>query len=319
MKILITGGAGYIGSVIVEHFVKKHTIVILDDLSTNKKRIVNKNATLINGSILNERLLNKIFARYQFNLVIHLAAKTVVSESMKKPNKYYQHNVIGTKNILKYMKKYGCEKIIFSSSAAVYGNSKQNFIQEKTPKKPCNPYGKTKLLAEKLIEQAGINYVILRFFNVSGASNSLKFGMMKKTPTLLIPAINRLISENKKPIIYGNQYDTKDGTCVRDYVHIEDIVSACILSVSLLKKNDSGIYNLGSGKGYSVLEITKLACKINNVKFEYSLKNNRPGDPSTLIASIEKARKELHWKPKYSISQMIKSDYLFLKQIKCDH
>jgi UDP-glucose 4-epimerase len=293
MKVLITGGAGYIGSVITEQFVKQHSVVVLDDLSTGKSELINKKAIFLKGSILNKTILNSIFKKNKFDLVIHLAAKTVVPESVSKPKFYYEQNVIGTKNILAFMKKYKCKNLIFSSSAAVYGEPKRNPIKEEAIKKPCNPYGKTKLQAEQLIKKAKINYFILRFFNVAGASNSLKYGMMKDKPTLLIPVINKLISERQKPIIYGNKYDTKDGTCVRDYVHVQDLALACLLTLPLLKKNKSGIYNLGSGKGYSVLEIVKLACKVNKVKFNYVLKPNRLGDPSTLITSIAKAMKEL--------------------------
>ena len=319
MKVLITGGAGYIGSIITERFVKKHSVVVLDDLSTGKKQLLNPKAIFVKGSILNKNLLDKIFAKYQFDLVIHLAAKTVVPESVAKPKLYYQHNVVGTKNILSIMKKYQCNKLIFSSSAAIYGQPKVDLIKEETLKKPCNPYGKTKLQAETLIRQANVNYAILRFFNVAGASNSLKYGMMKEKPTLLISAVNKIISEGHKPIIYGNQYKTKDGTCIRDYVHVEDLAKACELTLPLLIKNKSKIYNLGSGKGYSVLEIIKLACKINKVKLAYTFKPNRPGDPSILITSINKVFNELRWKPKYSILDMIKTDYLFRKKIKYGH
>jgi UDP-glucose 4-epimerase len=293
MNVLITGGAGYIGSVITEQFVKKHNVVILDDLSTGKLSLVNSKAIFINGSILNKSLLDKVFKKYHFDLVIHLAAKTVVPESVIKPKLYYQHNVVGTKNILLTMKKHSCKNIIFASSAAVYGEPRTNILKEDSIKKPCNPYGETKLQAELLIQKSNVNYFILRFFNVAGASQSLKYGMTKEKPTLLIPVVNKLISEHKKPIIYGNQYDTRDGTCIRDYVHVQDLATACLLTLPLLTKNKSGIYNLGSGKGYSVLEIVKLACIINKVKFQYILKPNRSGDPSTLITSINEAKKGL--------------------------
>jgi UDP-glucose 4-epimerase len=294
MRVLITGGAGYIGSVITEQFVKHHTVVILDDLSTGKKSLINKAATFIKGSILNQTLLNKLFKKYQFHLVIHCAAKTVVSESVSKPNLYYRHNVIGTKNLLKSMKQNKCNKLIFASSAAVYGELQKNAIKEDAIKKPCNPYGKTKLQAEKLIIDSGVDHFIFRFFNVAGASQSLKYGMLKEKPTLLISLVNKMISEQKVPIIYGDQYDTKDGTCIRDYVHVEDLARACLLALPLLRRHESGIYNLGSGKGYSVLSIVKLACQVNHVKFNYIVKPNRPGDPSILVASITKAIKALH-------------------------
>jgi UDP-glucose 4-epimerase len=294
MNILITGGAGYIGSVIAEHFVANHNVIILDDLSTGKKQLVNPQATFVKGSILNKKILESIFKKQHIDLVIHFAAKTVVPESVLKPDLYYQHNVIGTDNILKMMKKYGCKNLIFASSAAVYGEPKKVPVKENDFKNPCNPYGKTKLQAEQLILKAKVNYFILRFFNVAGASKTLQSGMLKTKPTLLIPVINKLISEKQKPIIYGNQYNTKDGTCMRDYVHVEDLATVCAKAVPLLLKNKSGIYNLGSGKGYSVLEVVKCACQINKVKFDYILKPNRLGDPAVLVTSISLAQKELH-------------------------
>jgi UDP-glucose 4-epimerase len=294
MQILITGGAGYIGSVIAERFVQqKHVIVILDDLSTGKRELINEAAIFVKGSILNKALLNQIFQQHKFDLVIHCAAKTVVSESVVKPKLYYQHNVVGTQNILDCMQKHGCNNLIFCSSAAVYGCAKENLISETSVKKPCNPYGQTKLQAERLIQKAKVNYFIFRFFNVAGASRSLKYGMMKKKLTLLIPSANQMISKGKTPTIYGNHYRTKDGTCIRDYVHVEDLATACLLVLPQLKKNQSGIYNLGSGKGYSVLEIIKLVCQINNVEFKYVVKPNRHGDPPILVTAINKAMQEL--------------------------
>jgi UDP-glucose 4-epimerase len=293
MNILVTGGAGYIGSILVEHFVKKHSVVILDDLSTGKKELINPKATFIHESILNKKQLFKIFSQYKFDLVIHLAAKTVVSESVKKPKLYHQHNVMGTENILLAMQKTNVKKLIFSSSAAVYGMPSKKIIDENINKKPCNPYGISKLKAEEIIKTSNVNYAILRFFNVAGTSKSLKFGMIKDKPTLLIPATNNLILHNQKPVIYGNTYQTKDGTCIRDYVHVEDLIVACEKIIPRLLKNQSGIYNLGSGKGYSVLEIIQLACKINQAKFIYEIKPKRLGDPDILIASIKLAKKQL--------------------------
>jgi UDP-glucose 4-epimerase len=293
MAILITGGAGYIGSVVAESLTKNNTVVILDDLSTGKKQLVNSNAIFVNGSILNKKLLNNIFSKYQFDIVIHLAAKTVVPESVLKPKLYMHVNVDGTKNILSCMHKYGCEKIIFSSSAAVYGEPKSIPIKESAPKKPCNPYGTSKLQAEHLILNSHLKYCILRFFNVAGASHSLKYGMTKDKPTLLVAAVNKMLISGKRPIIFGNQYKTKDGTCIRDYIHVEDLSTACQLCIKYLKKHSTGIFNLGSNKGHSVLEVIKLACNINKVPLQYDIKPNRLGDPSVLLASSQLAKFQL--------------------------
>ncbi|MDR3329748.1 MAG: UDP-glucose 4-epimerase GalE [Mycoplasmataceae bacterium] len=311
MVILITGGAGYIGSVIVESFVDTHKVVVLDNLSTGKEQLINPKATFIKGSILNKKILDKLFAQYKFDLVIHLAAKAVVPESVLKPKLYMNVNVNGTNNILKSMYKYRCNKIIFASSAAVYGKQKQIPITETALKRPCNPYGTSKLKAEQLIINSHFKYCILRFFNAAGASKSLKYGMMKDHPTLLITAVNKTLINGKPPIIFGNKYKTKDGTCVRDYVHVEDLMLACKLCIKYLQTHSSGIFNLGSGKGDSVLEVVKLACEINKKALIYDVKPNRLGDPSTLLASIVLANTILKWRPKYGLKDMIKTDYQF--------
>jgi UDP-glucose 4-epimerase len=293
MVILITGGAGYIGSVVTESLAKNNTVVILDDLSTGKKQLVNSNAAFVNGSILDKKLLSNIFSKYRFDIVIHLAAKTVVPESVLKPKIYMRVNVDGTSNILACMRKYGCGKIIFSSSAAVYGEPKSIPIKESALKKPCNPYGASKLQAEHLIINNHLKYCILRFFNVAGASHSLKYGMMKDKPTLLVAAVNKMLISGKHPIVFGNKYKTKDGTCVRDYIHVEDLSLACKLCIKYLQKHSTGIFNLGSNTGNSVLEVVKLACEINGVALQYDIKPNRPGDPSILLASSKLAKSKL--------------------------
>jgi UDP-glucose 4-epimerase len=292
MNILITGGAGYIGSIITNYFCQKHNVIVLDDLSEGHKHAVNPLAKFIRGSITNRNVLDKIFKANHFDVVIHLAAKVVVSESVLKPSLYKKVNTTGTINILNVMKKYHCKNIIFASSAAVYGRTKCNIISEDTPQKPCNPYGLSKLNAEKKIIYSGLNYYILRFFNVSGASSNHKYGYQRSKPTLLIPSINQRLMKNQKPIIFGTNYSTKDGSCIRDYISVNDIINMISLCLDKIRKNKqkSNIFNLGSSKPYSVIEVIKQTFKIHKKQCVYDEQPSRLGDPPVLFANINKAK-----------------------------
>jgi UDP-glucose 4-epimerase len=297
MKILVTGGAGYIGSVTVNRLIKKHQIVVIDDLSDGFKELVHPKAKFIKCDFLNKAKLNNIFKSNKFDLVIHFGAKVVVPESVAEPTEYFENNVMGTLNIINAMRKYHVKNIIFASTAAVYGNPKHIPVKENDIKNPCNPYGQSKVADEFIITSAheayDINYHIFRFFNVGGASDDGRYGMMKPNPTLLIPSINRAIIANKKLSIFGNTYKTKDGTCLRDYIHVEDLAHACELAIPRLCKNLSDIYNLGSNKGYTVLDVVKSAYKLRHLKTTYVLKPKRLGDPDALLTSINHARIEL--------------------------
>lgn len=318
MTILNIGGAGFIGSVATETFIKNgHKVIVLDDLSTGFKKLVHPKATFIKGSMLNYNLLDKIFKKCKIDVVALYAAKIVVPESVAHPNDYYLTNVGGLATILKAMNTNNVKNIIFASSAAVYGVCKKVPIDEKSPTEPCNPYGASKLMCERLLIDAkkahGINFIAYRFFNVAGASDSGKYGMMKKNPSLLIPAINDCVLQNKKVSIFGDKYKTKDGTCLRDYIHVVDLANAALLALKRLKSNKSGIYCLGSNCGYTVLEVVKTVKKIIDKNLQYEIKPNRPGDPDALLTSNKKALKELGWKVKYTLKDMIKSDYKFRK------
>lgn len=319
MNILVTGGAGYIGSVVVEQLVKQHNVVIYDNLSTGNTKLINPEAKFIKGDILDLKKLTKTLKKYKIELVVHLAAKTVVSESTYIPLEYYQTNTIGTFNVLAAMKEANCKNIIFSSSAAVYGNVSKMPILEDTTKNPCNPYGTSKLYAEELIKSAkkehNFNYAIYRFFNVAGASESLRYGMIRDKLTLLIPCINQSLLQNKKFTIFGNKYKTKDHTALRDYVHVLDLAKAIIQGIDLLNQNKSCIVNLGSGKGYTVKNVYDTSIKILKMKSNFVYKPNRPGDPDALITSNKLALKILNWKPSYKLEDMIKSDFDFRKSI----
>jgi UDP-glucose 4-epimerase len=290
MNILVTGGAGYIGSVICEYLSKEHNVVAFDSLSAGFKTLLKEPTIFVKGDILNKNALIKTFKTYHFDLVIHLAAKVVVSESVLKPDEYYQHNVEGTKTLIQVMHQFGVSNIIFASSAAVYGNPKQTPINENAPKIPINPYGKSKLAAEAIILHSHLRYVILRFFNVAGASKSLMCGMLKSNPTLLIPAVNHQILSGLVPIVYGDNYHTPDGTCIRDYVHVVDLAIACKRAIKLLACNRYGIFNLGSGKGYSVLNVIRCACKLNKVEYKHQVQPRRNGDPAILLTDNQAAK-----------------------------
>lgn len=298
MTILNIGGAGFIGSVATESFIKNgHKVIILDDLSTGFKKLVHPKATFIKGSMLDYKLLDKIFKQHKIDVVVLYAAKIVVPESVAKPNDYYLTNVGGTATVLKAMENNNVKNIIFASSAAVYGVCKKVPVDENSPTNPCNPYGASKLMCERLLIDAnkafGINFIAFRFFNVAGASDSGLYGMMKQKPSLLIPAINDCVLKHKAVSIFGNKYKTKDGTCLRDYVHVVDLANAALLGLKELKKGKSGIYCLGSNSGYTVLEVVKTVKKLIDNKLEYSFKPNRAGDPDKLITSNKKALKHL--------------------------
>jgi UDP-glucose 4-epimerase len=199
---------------------------------------------------------------------------------------YHRNNVTGTKNIMHVMKKYHCNNIIFASSAAVYGDVSKIPINESDPLKPCNPYGLSKMKDEHIIQNANIKYFIFRLFNVSGASDSHLHGIDNENPQSLIAAVNKKIMNNQTPVIYGDKYKTNDGTCFRDYIHVEDVVNAFMNIIKHIDTLPSGIFNLGSGQGYTVLDIIKLACELHGVPLSYEIKNNRGGDPSNLLADI---------------------------------
>ncbi len=318
MTILNIGGAGFIGSVATELFIEEgHKVIVLDDLSTGFKKLVHPKAKFVKGSMLDYKLLTKIFKEHKIDVVALYAAKIVVPESVEKPAEYYLTNVGGTATVLKAMCENNVKNIIFASSAAVYGDCKKIPVDESSPTTPCNPYGWSKLMCEQLLIDAnkayGINFISYRFFNVAGASQSGKYGMLKTKPSLLIPAINDCVLHHKTAFIFGNKYKTKDGTCLRDYIHVSDLANAALIGINQLKNNKSGIYCLSSNSGYTVLEVVKSVQKYIDKNLKYIFKPNRAGDPAKLIASNKNAIKQLGWKVKYSLKDMIVSDYKFRK------
>ena len=309
-NILVTGGAGYIGSHIVELLVKtKVNIIIVDNLITGHKKLINKKAIFINKDIKNKVALTKIINDYKINSIIHLAGSLNVSEAEKNKKKYYKNNVEGTLNLVKCCKNSNVTSIIFSSSCSIYGNVKGSVNEKKKPN-PQGYYALTKYKAEEIIKKFSkknnYKYSILRYFNVAGASLSGKIGEIETSHGHLIKNIS-IQSLKKKPVIsiYGNDYKTKDGTCVRDYIHVSDLANIHIKTLKYINKNSKSlILNCGYGKPYSVLDIANiLKKKNNNTKINY--KNRRPGDIAEVYSDTKKFDKILKLKPKYDNLEFI--------------
>jgi UDP-glucose 4-epimerase len=312
MNILITGGAGYIGSHIIEQLVNKNNIIILDNLKTGHKKLINKKATFIKGDVKNRKLLKIIIKRYNIQTIIHLAAYLNVNEAERNKFKYKINNVQGTQNLIFACKNTNVKNFIFSSSCSVYGNVKGS-VNERTKPNPQGYYAYTKYEGEKLIKKYAkkykFKYGIFRYFNVAGASNSGLIGEIEKSHGHLIKNI-AIQSLKKKPIIniFGNDYPTKDGTCVRDYIHVSDLADIHIKGLDYLENNKkSFILNCGYGRGYSVQEIVSIFKKIKkNITIQYQ--KRRPGDIAQVYSNTKKLNQLLQWKPKYNnMHKIIKS------------
>ncbi len=301
MNILVTGGAGYIGSVITEELVKDdHKVIVYDNLSKGHRDSIADGAEFIKGELSDTNNLVGILNRNEIEAVIHLAASSLVAESVKKPGEYYQNNVTAGLSLIDAMLTVGIKKIVFSSTAAVYGEPEKQPITETDPMNPTCPYGETKLVFENILkwyEKAyDLRYASLRYFNAAGASE--KYGEKHDPETHLIPLVLQAAAGEREFIeIYGTDYPTADGTCVRDYIHVQDLAKAHILSLDILDEK-SEIYNLGcGGEGYSVREVIEVAKNITQKDFEVRIGEKRDGDPAVLIASSDKIKKELGWKP----------------------
>jgi len=309
-NILVTGGAGYIGSHIVEQLIKnKEKVIIIDNLVTGYKRLINKKSKFIKADIRNKSKIIKIIKDYNINSIIHLAALLNVSEAENNKKKYFQNNIIGTKNLLEACKNSNVQNIIFSSSCSIYGNVKGSVSENRKPN-PQGYYAYTKYKSEELIKkfskQNKFNYGILRYFNVAGASPSGKIGEIEKSHGHLIKNLAIEYLKNKSKIkIFGNDYLTKDGTCIRDYIHVSDLADIHIKGLKYLKnKQKSFILNCGYGKGYSVQQIVNIFKKIKkNVEVKYQ--KRRPGDIAQVYANTKKFKKILIWRPKYNHIKLI--------------
>ncbi len=306
MTVLVCGGAGYIGSHTVRELLDwGYEVVVLDNLEKGHRKAVPSKVSLFVGDLRDKHDLEEVFSRCKIDAVIDFAAYSVVPESMSDPLKYYENNVYGTINLLKVMKKHGCRNIVFSSTAAAYGEPEKVPIEETDATVPTNAYGETKLSIEKMLKWVsraeGINYGILRYFNAAGAHESGEIGEDHMPETHLIPLVLRAAAGLSDGIkIFGDDYPTFDGTCIRDYIHVMDLANAHVLTLKHISDNNVNVtYNLGNGKGFSVRQIIETAEKVTGRKIKTDTAARRPGDPATLVASSERIIRELGWKPKY--------------------
>ncbi|WP_226581276.1 UDP-glucose 4-epimerase GalE [Halobacillus litoralis] len=307
MSVLVCGGAGYIGSHAVAQLLDRNEeVVVVDNLQKGHEEAVLEGAKVYNGDLRDEAFMDRVFEENEIQSVIHFAADSLVGESVEDPLKYYDNNVYGAVCLLKSMAKHEVKRIVFSSTAAVYGEPDQVPIQEDDRTFPTNPYGETKLAIEKMLkwaEQAhGIKHVVLRYFNVAGADPDGRIGEDHRPETHLIPIVLQVAQEKREKImIFGDDYPTEDGTCIRDYIHVNDLVDAHLLAIEKLKRDQqSGIYNLGNGQGFSVKQVIDTARRVTGHAIPAEVAPRRAGDPAQLVASSEKAMEELGWSPKYA-------------------
>ena len=313
--ILVCGGAGYIGSHAVRQLIDRgEEVIIVDNLETGHEDAIHPQAKFYKVDIRDEEALDKVFAENKIDEVIHFAANSLVGESMTNPLKYFNNNVHGTEILLKVMVAHDVKKIVFSSTAATYGEPKNIPILQSDETNPTNAYGETKLCMEKMMKWAdkahGVKYISLRYFNVAGAHESGEIGEDHNPETHLIPLILQVPLGKREFIsIFGDDYETHDGTCIRDYIHVTDLADAHILAVHKLREgSESNIYNLGSGNGFTVKEMIETARKVTGHEIPAKVCERRAGDPAKLVASSEKARRELGWVPKHeNVEDMISS------------
>lgn len=314
MAILVPGGAGYIGSHNVKNLLENgREVVVIDNLLTGHRQAVPNEVPFYKGDIRNPAALDKVFANHRIDSVLHFAASSLVAESMVKPLDYFNNNVQGMQSLLAAMVRHGVDKIVFSSSAAVYGEAEKMPIKEDAPLLPTNPYGESKLMMEKMMRWTalahGMRYAILRYFNVAGAWPGGEIGEDHRPESHLLPLILQTALGNRPHIaIYGEDYPTRDGTCIRDYLDVTDLADAHERALNHLEKGaESLVCNLGNGQGYSVREMIDAVRKVTGRDFTVKHETRRPGDPPMLIASSKKAHDELGWQPQKSLDDMIAS------------
>ena len=307
MSILVCGGAGYIGSHTVHQLVEKgEDVVIVDNLQTGHLGAVNKKAKFYKGDIREAEVLDRIFSENKIDAVVHFAANSLVGESMTNPLKYFNNNVYGMQVLLEAMVRHGIDKIVFSSTAATYGEPERIPIMEDDRTEPTNPYGQSKLIMEKMMKWVslanGIRYVSLRYFNAAGAIEDGSIGEDHSPETHLIPLILQVpLGKRDHITVFGEDYPTPDGTCLRDYIHVLDLADAHVLAIDYLRRGgESNIFNLGNGQGFSVKEMIEAAKEATGMDIKVEIGERRAGDPAQLIASSEKARKVLGWQPRFT-------------------
>ena len=305
MRILVTGGAGYIGSHVVKSLGEKgYDIVVVDNLSKGYKEAILYGKLEI-GDLSDKKFLNSIFQKYKPEAVIHFAAFIEVGESVNEPLKYYRNNTVNTLNLIEIMLENDVNKFIFSSTAAVYGNPEKVPIPETERIKPINPYGQSKAFVEQILKDTSnaknLNYVSLRYFNAAGADSSGLIGERHQPESHLIPLILKTAKGERESIkIFGTDYPTPDGTCIRDYIHVNDLSDVHILALEhLLNGGSSEVFNCGYGHGYSVREVIEMAKKVTKIDFKVEEAERRPGDPAILVADSKKLKEKLKWFPKF--------------------
>ncbi|QTN01004.1 UDP-glucose 4-epimerase GalE [Sediminibacillus dalangtanensis] len=315
MSILVLGGAGYIGSHAVYQLIdQNHRVVVVDSLETGHRQAVHPDAAYYQGDIRDKQFLDDVFTKEDIDAVLHFSANSLVGESMQQPLKYFSNNVYGTQVLLETMKEHNVNRIVFSSTAATYGEPETVPITEDMRTNPESTYGETKLTMEKMMKWCalayGIKYVSLRYFNVAGARKTGEIGEDHQPETHLIPIVLQTALEQRKAItIFGEDYDTEDGTCIRDYIHVEDLIDAHLLALSYLENGgESEIFNLGSNQGFSVKQIIDTARKVTGKQIPAVSGERRPGDPSVLIASADKAKRILGWQPSRTSIETIIED-----------
>lgn len=314
MNVLLCGGAGYIGSHMARHLARQGVqVTVLDNLSTGHREAVQW-GELIEADLLDKAALERAFAGRRFDAVMHFCALSVVGESMTAPYAYYQNNVTGTLHLLEAMQRHGVQRLVFSSTAAVYGQPQSALIDEEHPKAPINPYGASKLMVERVLADAatayGLRSAALRYFNAAGASSDGSLGESHHPETHLIPNMLRAVLGTGPALkVFGDDYPTPDGTCVRDYVHVEDLARAHLLALGYLDQHAGAhAFNLGSGRGYSVREVLAAAERVTGRAVPHAMAPRRAGDPAVLVASSDKARRELGWQPMYGeLTEMVAS------------
>ncbi len=317
-KVLVVGGAGYIGSHMVKDLLDAgYGVITLDDLSTGHRELL-PGGEFIEGSLGDKVLLDKLFSTHKISAVMHFAAFSLVGESVKKPLKYYRNNMAATAELLDSIIRHNVKRFIFSSTAAVYGEPVEIPITESHPCNPTNPYGASKIAVERMLKDCdsayGLKYISLRYFNASGADESGEIGERHTNETHLIPLILEVATGRRENIkIFGTNYPTPDGTCIRDYIHVSDLTIAHLLALkALLSGGDSAIYNLGNNRGYSVREVIELARKVTGKPIPAIEADKRPGDPAILIASSDNIKERLGWKAEYEdLETIIKTAWVW--------
>jgi len=312
-NVLVTGCSGFIGAITTEILVEQgYSVIGLDNFSSSYPEAVNKNIKFYYGDVQDKYVLNRIFADNKIDFVFHFAAESIIDKSMIDPSLFFNANISGGITLLDTMREHGVNKFIHSSTASSYGIPLYTPIDENHPQNPINAYGESKYIFERILKWYqkcyDLDYVMFRYFNVGGST--LLNGERRKEETRLLPTIMRCIKNNQTLKIFGNDYDTKDGTAVRDYLHVVDVANAHILAMNKFDTVKNDVYNLGSEEGFSLLEIIELSEKITKYKINYEFTDRRPGDPSVLIASRDRAINKLGWQPDYSnLSCVIKDTW----------